>query len=251
MTPLKPSPLLVRYACLFTAEPCPGPVLDLACGHGHHGVFLAERGLEVTCCDRSADALDRARGVAAERGVRVHLWQVDLEQPGINPLPQEAYGGILVFRYLHRPLMPCIRKALRPRGVLIYETFTVEQPRFGRPRNPDFLLRSGELHHGFTDWEIIHSFEGLLEGPTRAVAQIVCRKPPIEPVDRVERNAFHEKANVSGGGCPRDRGPKTKTRRHRGAGTEGVSPCHPLTASHPRGLSPPANRNRVIGKDYC
>ena len=169
--------LLVAYLDLLLEEALRGPVLDLACGEGHNGVFLAERGLDVTCCDISRDALERAGELAGGRGVTVSLWEVDLERPGINPLREDAYGAILVFRYLHRPLFPCIRKALRPGGLLVYETFTVEQAAFGRPRNPDHLLHPGELRQVFADWEILHSFEGLKENPLRAVAQLVCRKP--------------------------------------------------------------------------
>jgi hypothetical protein len=61
--------------------------------------------------------------------------------------------------------------------LLIYETFTVEQRKFGKPRNPDFLLNPGELLKLFKDWEVIHFFEGIKENPRRAVAQLVCRKP--------------------------------------------------------------------------
>lgn len=169
--------LLKEYFELLVEEVLPGPVLDLACGDGHNGVFLAEHGLEVICCDISPEALERARELADRRRVTVSIWEVDLERPGTNPLPEDTYGAILVFRYLHRPLFPWIRTALRPGGFLLYETFTVEQARFGRPRNPDHLLKPGELHQAFADWEIKHFFEGLKEHPVRAVAQLVCRKP--------------------------------------------------------------------------
>ena len=169
--------LLGAHLDLFLEAAARGPVLDLACGDGHNGVFLAERGMEVICCDVSPEALERARELSGRRGVTVSLWEVDLERPGINPLGEDVYGAILVFRYLHRPLFPCIRKALRPGGLLVYETFTVEQTRLGRPRNPDHLLRPGELQQAFADWEIEHAFEGLKENPLRAVAQLVCRKP--------------------------------------------------------------------------
>jgi tellurite methyltransferase len=173
---LKPAELLLEYISLFTDETLPGPILDMASGDGHNGIFLAQRHLPVICCDKSRDTLDRARRLAAEYGVTITLWQVDLEREGIDPLPQESYGGILVFRYLHRPLIPSIRKALRKGGILIYETFTVEQPKFGKPHNPDFLLKPGELHQWFEDWNIIHAFEGIKDDPKRGVAQIVCRK---------------------------------------------------------------------------
>jgi SAM-dependent methyltransferase len=173
---LKPAQLLLDHLSLFTDGTLPGPILDVACGDGHNGIFLARKNLEVTCCDKSLEALDRARWLAAENGVTVEFWQVDLEREGINPLPEEFYGGILVFRYLQRPLIPSMKKALKKGGIIIYETFTVEQPKFGKPHNPDFLLRPGELREWFEDWKIIHYFEGIKDNPKRAMAQIVCRK---------------------------------------------------------------------------
>jgi SAM-dependent methyltransferase len=174
---LKPAQLLLEFVSLFTDGTLPGPILDLACGDGHNGIFLAQKRLSVICCDKFREVLGRARRSAAENGVTIDFWQVDLEREGINPLPEDFYGGILVFRYLHRPLIFSMRKALKKGGILIYETFTVEQPKFGKPHNPDFLLRPRELYEWFGDWEIIHSFEGIKDNPKRAVAQIVCRKP--------------------------------------------------------------------------
>jgi tellurite methyltransferase len=172
----KPAQLLLEHLSLFTDRTLPGPILDLACGDGHNGILLAQNNLAVICCDKSRKTLARARRLAAENGVSVELWQVDLEREGINPLPEEFYSGILVFRYLHRPLIPSMKKALKKGGILIYETFTVEQPKFGKPHNPDFLLGPGELQKWFENWKIIHYFEGIKDNPKRAVAQIVCRK---------------------------------------------------------------------------
>jgi tellurite methyltransferase len=173
---LKPARLLLEHLSLFTDGTLPGPILDLACGDGHNGILLAQKNLEVICCDKSQESLDRARKLAAEKDVSVEFWQVDLEREGINPLSEESYGGILVFRYLHRPLIPSMKKALKKGGILIYETFTVQQPKFGKPHNPDFLLGLGELKEWFEDWKILHYFEGIKDNPKRAVAQIVCRK---------------------------------------------------------------------------
>ena len=172
----RPAQLLLEHLDLFTDLRLPGPILDVACGDGHNGIFLATKHLAVVCCDKSREALDRAGKLAKEQGVHVELWQVDLEGEGINPLPEESYGGIIVFRYLHRPLIPSIRKALRAEGILMYETFTVEQPKFGKPHNPDFLLKPNELQAWFQDWMIIHFFEGIKDDPKRAVSQIICRK---------------------------------------------------------------------------
>jgi tellurite methyltransferase len=173
---LKPARLLEDHSSLFVDETLPGPVLDLACGEAHNSIFLARKGVQVISADLSSESLQRAGELAEKWGAEINVWQVDLEVEGVSPLPEHTYGAILVFRYLHRPLIPCIKKALRKGGLLLYETFTVEQPRFGKPHNPDYLLQAGELRHMFADWEIIHYFEGIKENPTRAVAQIVCRK---------------------------------------------------------------------------
>lgn len=171
-----PNPLLLKYSFLLSERHLEGPILDLACGRGQNGLFLAGLHLPVILADRSGEALNEAGREAAERDLDVQFWEVDLET-GMNPLKEESYRAILVFHYLHRPLMPCIRKAIRKGGILIYETFTTEQPRYGRPHNPDYLLRPGELAGWFKDWQILHSFEGVLENPPRAMAQVVCRKP--------------------------------------------------------------------------
>ena len=173
---MAPNLLLVRFSSLLEDKSLKGPVLDLACGKGENGLFLAGLGLPVVLADQSLDALDVARRVAAERGLKVKFWTVDLET-GRNPLQKEHYRAIMVFRYLYRPLIPYIRESIRRGGILIYETFTSEQPKYGHPHNPDYLLEPGELAESFQDWHIIHYFEGLLEHPRRAMAQIVCRKP--------------------------------------------------------------------------
>jgi SAM-dependent methyltransferase len=172
-----PDALLLDHISILTEEPLKGPVLDLACGDGHNGIFLATRGVPVILGDVSATALKEAKTRAEKKGVNVQFWHVDLEKNGGNPLQEDFYGGILVFRYLHRPLMPCIGKALKRQGILFYETYTVDQPQFGKPHNPHFLLKHGELVRWFAGWSIIHHFEGIMDRPKRAVAQIVCRKP--------------------------------------------------------------------------
>ncbi len=173
---IRPAELLQAYASLLRDKDLSGPILDLASGDCHNANFLARWNLRVIACDKSAHALDRGKRMAAKIGATLETWQIDLEREGINPLPEDSYGGILVFYYLHRPLIPCIRKALEKGGILIYETFTVDQPRFGKPHNPDYLLEPGELRRWFEDWKIIHHFEGIKNNPVRAVAQIVCQR---------------------------------------------------------------------------
>lgn len=171
-----PDELLTKYSYLFSDDLKDYPVLDLACGDGHNGIYLASRGLSVVLADRSEEALSQAGLNARAAGVTVRFWQVNLEQDGVNPLEGLTFSAILVFRYLHRPLIPCIAKSLKQGGILMYETFTAEQARFGKPKNPNHLLKAGELLSWFQDWEVIHAFEGIVSAPPKAVARLVCRK---------------------------------------------------------------------------
>lgn len=177
MDTLTPARLLLDYQDLFSPDRCKSPVMDLACGKGHNGIFLAMKGCRVVLADKSEEMLGKANDLASRMGAAVTTWKVDLEKGDRDPLEGKTYGGILVFRYLHRPLFPSIMKALMPGGILMYETYTLEQARFGRPRNPDHLLRPGELKQWFGDWTVIHYHEGVVMNPQRALAGIVCRKP--------------------------------------------------------------------------
>lgn len=176
-TEMEPAALLREYSNLFTKEPLSRPVLDLACGGGRNGIYLATLGVPVVLCDISEEALFRARALALEQGVAPDFRVLDLEKSGTSPLEEDTCGGMIVFRYLHRPLIPAIKATIRSKGILIYETFTVDQIRYGKPTNPDYLLQSGELRQWFADWEILQYYEGLQPDPERAVAQLVCRKP--------------------------------------------------------------------------
>jgi SAM-dependent methyltransferase len=145
--------------------PPDGVVLDVACGRGRHTLFLAERGWRVHAVDHDAATLGELRRVG-KTGLlgEVTTECLDLER-GNPTLGDGLYDAVIVFNYLHRPLMPAIVKAVRPGGgVLIYETFTVEQAARGRPRNPDFLLRDGELPTLVAPLRILRAREGDHEG---------------------------------------------------------------------------------------
>jgi hypothetical protein len=96
--------------------------------------------------------------------------QIDLETGAAWPLGG-GYQGIVVTNYLYRPLLPAIAGALAPGGVLIYETFALGNERFGRPRNPDFLLRPGELFEAFAVLAVVAFEQGEVLAPRRAVIQ--------------------------------------------------------------------------------
>jgi len=173
----EPDSLLREHLYLFTLELKQHPILDLACGDGHNGILLTKKGFQVVFADRSEEALEQVRRHAGAEGMTATLWQTDLETGVADPFSCQTFSGILVFRYLHRPLIPAIRRALLPCGILIFETFTTEQAQFGKPKNPDHLLNPGELLSWFRDWEVLYTFEGIAGEPPKAIAQLVCRKP--------------------------------------------------------------------------
>jgi SAM-dependent methyltransferase len=117
--------------------PAGAAVLDLAAGNGRHTRFFADRGHPVTAIDRDVSGL-----VAADT---VEVIAADLEDGSPWPLAGRTFGAVVVTNYLHRPLFPHLFAALQPGGVLLYETFMVGNERFGKPSNPDFLLKDGEL----------------------------------------------------------------------------------------------------------
>jgi len=141
-----------------------GLVLDLAAGSGRHVRLLRDRGFAVRAVDRDTSALLPFAGPGCE------VRQIDLETAEPWPLGDD-YDGIIITNYLHRPLLPAIGRAVAPGGVLIYETFSRGNERFGRPRNRDFLLCPGELLEAFA-WLTIVAFEqGEVSIPRPAVIQ--------------------------------------------------------------------------------
>ena len=174
---LKPQKLLQDHVELLESLPTSQPVLDLACGNGRNGLLLAQKGISVVFADRSVQALEDIKQQLETSKLPGRTWHIDLEQKDTNPLEGQSYSAIIGFRYLHRPLFPALMNAVMTGGIVIYETFTTANRKFGRPNNPDFLLKPAELKNIFEDWEIISHYEGDLPDPERNVAQIVARKP--------------------------------------------------------------------------
>jgi SAM-dependent methyltransferase len=153
--------------------PRTGDALDVACGRGRHAIWLAEQGLRVTGVDRDVDAVASVTHEAAQRRLPLQARVVDLE--GGPPFPHpDAFDVIVVVHYLHRPLFPALVAALRPGGVLVYETFTRAQAARGKPTNPAFLLEPGELIELVRPLEVLADREGDYEG--RMVASVIARR---------------------------------------------------------------------------
>lgn len=165
----EPSHLVVRFAPLIRPG---GTVLDLACGRGRHARWLATQGYAVVAVDRDSEAL-----AALGREPGIEVIQADLEDGSLWPLGTRRFAGVVVTNYLFRPLFPVILDALEDNGILIYETFAVGNERFGRPRNPDHLLREGELLDIVRGSCSVIAYEHVeLAEPRPAVIQHICAR---------------------------------------------------------------------------
>jgi SAM-dependent methyltransferase len=168
------SPWVVRFADLVSDR---GEVLDIACGGGRHTRFFLERGHSVVAVDRDisgiADLADQPRLEAVKADLEGEAW----------PFADRSFAAVVVTRYLHRPLLPALVAAVAANGVLIYETFAVGQERFGRPHNPDYLLRPGELLDAVRDHLRVVAFEDVVEEePSPRALQRICAIGPDRPV---------------------------------------------------------------------
>ena len=179
-------PLLRTYLSELAAAASAGPILDLACGSGRNGLYLLENHIPVVFADIKAEALSKIQqrletNAPGESKQLASVWEVDLELSGTDPFGQRKFGGIMVYNYLHRPLLARLRQAVHSGGMVIYQTFTIDQVKYGRPNNPDFLLMPGELREHFSDWDVLHYYEGVMETDSgtgsKAIAQLAARKP--------------------------------------------------------------------------
>ena len=169
---LAPSAWLVDNADLL---PPGGRVLDVACGKGRHALWLAERGFEVHAVDRNTDAIERLNAIAAQSNLKLRPMQIDLETDPPPSLGDSEYDLVIGFNYLHRPLMPGLRAAVKPGGRIFYETFTTRQAERGHPRKPAFLLSAGELARLISPFIVVRSREGDFDG--RWIASVIAERP--------------------------------------------------------------------------
>ena len=161
-----------------------GKVLDVASGSGRHALFLASLGYQAEAIDRDEQALAQLSADARLRQLTgISSRVLDLEQPAQKPnLGHETYDVILVFFYLNRPLFPSLIDALKPGGVLLYETFTVDNHiQRQHPKRREFCLAHSELLALTPGLRILHYDEGPHEGTSGLesayTAQLAAQKP--------------------------------------------------------------------------
>lgn len=180
MTPIAPAPLppasphgseppsawVQRWSHLVAPG---GSVLDVACGHGRHLRWFAQRGHPVVGVDRSPEAIAAVAGLG-------EVLQADIEA-GPWPYAGRSFAAVVVTHYLWRPLLPAIVAAVAPGGVLLYETFAAGNETVGKPSRPDFLLQPGELLAACQGLRIVAYEDGFLDAPARFVQRIAAVHP--------------------------------------------------------------------------
>ncbi len=151
-----------------------GPrILDVAMGEGRNAIHLAQHGFQVVGVDRSPRAVAKALQWGVELGLQFEAFVVDLER---DELPPGLFDSIVVTRYWQEDLCPRLQAALRPGGILLYETYTVDYLKYG-PRNRSHLLAPGQLRQAFVGMEVL-LYEEVDKPATREYsARLLARKP--------------------------------------------------------------------------
>jgi SAM-dependent methyltransferase len=178
-----PSPWVTRFAPLIKEG---GTALDLACGGGRHSRHFLKQGIQVVSLDRVTEAVEDLSS-----DPNCEIITADLE--GVDPvfleggvLAGRTFDAVVVVNYLHRELFGDLIEAINPGGVFIYETFARGNEVFTRPRNPDHLLKSGELL-GLLEGrlQVVAYEHGIVEkGPLPGVIQRICGVKPAGPSQR-------------------------------------------------------------------
>lgn len=173
---LEPSAWVRRWSHLVASG---ASVLDVACGSGRHIRWFAQRGCRVTGVDRDEAALAGLDAVA-------EIVRADIEH-GPWPLAGRRFDVVVVTNYLWRPLLPTLTGSLAEGGVLLYETFASGNETVGRPSNPEFLLRRGELLQVAHGLRVVAFEDGFLSAPERFVQRLVAVRdaPAADPAMRL------------------------------------------------------------------
>jgi SAM-dependent methyltransferase len=169
-TPIGPASWLVENVDVL---PRGAEVLDVACGRGRNALLLAAAGFTVRAVDRDPSRIEGLAENAGRLGIELDAQVMDLEAGGVE---LGSFDLVLGFHYLHRPLFPALVTAVRPGGILLYETFTAAQAARGHPRNPAYLLSPGELESLVAPLTVFRSREGEYDG--RMVSAVAARREP-------------------------------------------------------------------------
>ncbi|MFQ5965507.1 MAG: class I SAM-dependent methyltransferase [Candidatus Scalinduaceae bacterium] len=153
-----------------------GRAMVLAMGEGRNAVFLARNGFDVDGCDISEIAIEKSKLLARENKVKLNALVVDLEK---YKIPTRKYDLITCIYYTQRNLIPQIKDGLKMGGMVLFETYTIDQLKYGTdapgPKNPEYLLKHNELLNYFRDFHILYYREGEI-APDKSVASLIAQK---------------------------------------------------------------------------
>ncbi|MCP5003584.1 MAG: methyltransferase domain-containing protein [Planctomycetes bacterium] len=153
-----------------------GRALVLAMGEGRNALFLARNGFDVDGCDVSDVAVDKCRLFARENNIKINAFAADLEE---YKIPTEQYDLITCIYYTQRDLIPQIKAGLRKGGMVLFETYSIDQLSYGEnapgPKNPEYLMKHNELLELFSDFHILYYKEGEI-AEKKSVASLIARK---------------------------------------------------------------------------
>jgi len=153
-----------------------GKALVLAMGEGRNAVFLAGNGFDVDGCDISEKAVEKTRLLARESSVTLNAFVADLEE---YKIPVNAYDLITCFYYTQKSLIPQIKEGLKKGGMVMFETYSIDQLKYGKdapgPKNPAYLLKHNELLDSFRDFRILYYREGEI-AEQKSVVSLIAQK---------------------------------------------------------------------------
>lgn len=167
ITGKKPCDWLKNSAGFLTGN---GKALDIAMGEGRNAVFVASLGYDVLGVDISEAGIRKAQALAKKKKVRIKTLLVDLDD---YALPEKTYDLILCFNFLDRRMFPAIRRALKPRGLIFYETFTIDHLKHSSFKR-EWVLEHNELLREFSEFHVLKYQEIDQDG--KAIASIVAQK---------------------------------------------------------------------------
>ncbi len=148
----------------FLAEHLPetkGRALDVAMGKGRNALFLASNGYDVVGLEKDKDSINVCRAVAKDLGLNIEIRETDLEDMSSYNIENSSYNLVICFCYLQRNLIPLMKEALKPGGIIIYETFLIDEHlTTGHPKRRDFCFEHNELLNNFREFRILYYREG-------------------------------------------------------------------------------------------
>lgn len=170
-----PSPWVVTHAKSFRLK---ARVLDYACGSGRHTLWLAQQGFEVVAVDRDQEALNQIQEKVKNiptGSIKTVCLDLEGELWDLDSLGQ--FDALVVTNYLYRPHLHKLPKLLNKNGFLVYETFAVGNEAYGKPSNPNFLLKPNELLSFVENMQILAYEDLTILTPKPACVQRVCAVP--------------------------------------------------------------------------